>query len=127
MRTKTIYVSFDGIEFDDELKCEKYEHKMIQEQYANVLTVYDKNGETIDLYDDYLVNNISQYIVCKNKEALNYINKIFESNGYSTIDVYQPTFPSSYYYDDCTESWIDIAETVTVLQGQIDKLKKYIV
>lgn len=127
MRTKTIYVAFDGVEFDDELKCEKYEHEMIQEQYANVLTVYDENGKVVDLYNDYLVNNNSKYIICKNKEALNFINKIFQSNGYSTIDIYKPTFPSSYYYDDCVEKWCDIKKTITMLQEQIDKLKKYTV
>ena len=125
MIEKTIYIAFDGKEFEDENECERYESKELQDKYGESLFVYDKDGKKISLDEDYHLCQYSQYITCKTKEALDYLNKIFD--GYvNTID-YNGKFPVSFYYDFTADRWREIAPHIKELQKEIDMLSKYIV
>lgn len=126
MTEKTIYIAFDGKEFEDENECEKYESKELQNKYGKDLLVYDKNDELIALDNDYRLSQDSAYVLCKSEEALNYINKTFDYNGVNNID-YDGKFPASFYYDFATDEWKEIAPHIKELQKEIDMLSKYIV
>ena len=125
MTEKTIYIAFDGKEFEDYSECEKYESKELQNKYGESLFVYNEDGKKISLDEDYRLCQDSHYITCKTKEALDYLNKIFD--GYvNTID-YDGKFPASFYYDFTTDRWKEIAPHIKELQDKIDMLSKYIV
>lgn len=131
MTEKTIYIAFDGKEFEDYNECEIYESKELSDKYCKDLLVYDINGELIMLNNNYALCQKSVYIICKSEEALNYINKTFEND--STNEIYcdkiycDGNFPASFYYDFITNKWKEIAPRIKELQDEIDMLSKYIV
>mgnify|MGYP005858034327 CR=1 FL=1 len=126
MTEKTVYVAFDGKEFEDYSECESYESKELKNKYGKDLLVYDENGELIALDNDYWLSQSSAYIICKSEEALNYLNKIFKNNGVNEIYC-DGNFPASFYYDFTTDEWEEIATRIKELQDEIDMLSKYIV
>ena len=126
MTEKTIYIAFDGKEFEDYSECERYESKELQNKYGKDLLVYDENGELIALDNDYWLSQSSAYVLCKSEEALNYINKTFDYNRVNNID-YDGNFPASFYYDFTTDEWKEIKSRIKELQDEIDMLNKYIV
>lgn len=126
MIEKTVYVAFDGKEFEDYSECESYESKELENKYGKDLLVYDENGELIALDNDYWLSQSSAYIICKSEEALSYLNKIFKNNGVNKIYC-DGNFPASFYYDFTTDEWEEIATRIKELQDEIDALSKYIV
>ena len=126
MIEKTIYVAFDGKEFEDYNECERYESKELQNKYGKELLVYNEDGELIPFNNDYRLSQDSAYVVCKSEEALNYLNKTFNDNRVNKID-YNGKFPVSFYYDFMTDRWKEIATHIKELQKEIDMLSKYIV
>ena len=126
MIEKTIYVAFDGKEFEDYSECGRYESKKLQNKYGKDLLVYNEDGELIALDNDYWLSQSSAYVLCKSEEALNYINKTFDYNGVNNID-YDGNFPASFYYDFTTDEWKEIKSRIKELQDEIDMLSKYIV
>ena len=126
MTKKTVYIAFDGKEFEDENECERYESKELQNKYGKDLLVYDENGKLIALDNDYWLSHSSAYIICKSEKALNYLNKIFDYNGVNNVD-YDGNFPASFYYDFTTDEWKEIEHRIKELQDEIDMLSKYVV
>ena len=126
MTEKTIYIAFDGKEFEDYSECERYESKELQDKYGKDLLVYNEDGELIPFNNDYRLSQDSAYVVCKSEEALNYLNKTFNDNRVNKID-YNGKFPTSFYYDFNTDEWKEIATHIKELQKEIDMLSKYIV
>lgn len=126
MKEKTIYIAFDGKEFEDENECEKYESKGLQDKYGKDLLVYNNNGTLLSFDNDYCLSQESAYVVCKSKEALNFLNKMFGDNRVNKID-YNGNFPASFYYDFTIDEWEEIAPRIKELQDEIDMLNKYIV
>lgn len=126
MIEKTIYVAFDGKEFEDYSECERYESKELQDKYGKDLLVYDEKDKLLSLDNDYRLSQDSAYVVCKSKEVLNYLNKIFNDNGTNNID-YNGNFPASFYYNFETDEWEEIESHIKELQEEIDMLSKYIV
>lgn len=126
MIKKTIYIAFDGKEFEDYNECERYESKELKNKYGEDLLVYDEDGELIALNDDYWLSQSGVYVVCKSDKALNYLNKIFKNNNVNEI-YYYDNFPASFYYDFEIDGWKEIAPRIKELQEEIDMLSKYIV
>lgn len=48
MTEKTIYIAFDGKEFDDEGDCREYELNTKLKDIGDDLLLYDKNGKKIE-------------------------------------------------------------------------------
>ena len=126
MIEKTVYIAFDGKEFEDYSKCERYESKELQDKYGKDLLVYNEDGELIPFNNDYRLSQDSAYVVCKSEEALNYLNKTFNDNRVNKID-YNGKFPVSFYYDFMTDKWKEIEHRIKELQDEIDMLSKYVV
>lgn len=126
MIEKTIYIAFDGKEFEDENECERYEDKERQDKYGKDLLVYNNNGTLLPFDNDFRLSQDSAYVVCKSKEALNFLNKMFGDNRVNKIN-YDGKFPVSFYYDFTTDEWEEIVPHIKELQEEIDMLSKYIV
>ena len=126
MTEKTVYVAFDGKEFEDYSECERYESKELQDKYGKDLLVYNEDDELIPFNNDYRLSQDSAYVVCKSEEALNYLNKTFNDNRVNKID-YNGKFPTSFYYDFNTDEWKEIEHRIKELQDEIDMLSKYII
>lgn len=126
MTEKTIYIAFDGKEFEYENECKRYESKELQDKYGKDLLAYNDYGTLLPLDNDYRLSQDSAYVVCKSKEALNYLNKIFNDNRTNNID-YNGNFPASFYYNFETDEWEEIESHIKELQEEIDMLSKYIV
>lgn len=127
MTEKTIYIAFDGKEFEDYNKCEIYESKRLQDKYDKDLLVYDAdNNKLIPINEDYCLAQESGYVICKTKEALDYLNNVFKNNHCSQIS-YCDKFPVSFYYDFEIGKFMEIEPKIKQLQEEIDMLSKYIV
>ena len=126
MIEKTVYIAFDGKKFENYSECERYESKELQDKYGKDLLVYNEDGELIPFNNDYRLSQESAYVVCKSKEALNFLNKTFGDNGVNNID-YNGNFPASFYYDFNTDEWKEIEHRIKELQDEIDMLSKYVV
>ena len=126
MTEKTIYIAFDGKEFEDENECERYESKELQNKYGKDLLVYNEEGELLSFGNVYCLCKESAYVVCKSEEALNFVNKMFSFNIANKI-YYKGNFPASFYYDFNTDEWKEIEYRIKELQDEIDMLSKYIV
>ena len=126
MTEKTIYIAFDGKEFEDYSECGRYESKKLQNKYGESLFVYNEDGELIPFNNDYYLSQNSVYVVCKSEEALNFLNKMFSVNSVNKI-YYEGNFPASFYYDFTTDEWKEIESRIKKLQDEIDMLSKYIV
>lgn len=127
MTEKTVYITFDGKEFDDKNECERYESKELQDKYGKDLLVYDdENNELIPISDDYCLSQESAYAICKTKEALNYLNNVLKDNHCKQIN-YCGKFPVSFYYDFEVDEFRELETKIKQLQDEIDALSKYIV
>lgn len=129
MTEKTVYIAFDDKEFEDENECRRYESKELQKRYGKNLLVYNKNGELLPLDEDYRLAQESAYVICKTKQALDYLNETFEYNGIDEIyyNGKYGKFPVSFYYDFTIDEWKEIKPRIKELQDEIDMLSKYIV
>ena len=126
MTEKTIYIAFDGKEFENYSECERYESKELEDKYGKDLLVYDNNGKLLPFDNDYHLSQYSVYVVCKSEEALNFLNKMFSVNSVNKI-YYEDNFPASFYYDFETDEWEEIEHRIKELQDEIDMLSKYVV
>lgn len=126
MTEKTVYVAFDGKEFEDYNECERYESKELQDKYGKDLLVYNEDGELIPLDNDYCLCEDSAFVVCKSEKALNFLNKIFSANRTNKV-YYEGNFPASFCYNFETDEWEEIAPHIKQLQNEIDMLSKYII
>ena len=126
MTEKTIYIAFDGKEFENYSECERYESKELEDKYGKDLLVYDNNGKLLPFDNDYHLSQNSVYVVCKSEEALNFLNKMFSVNSVNKI-YYEGNFPASFYYDFETDEWEEIEHRIKELQDEIDMLSKYVV
>ena len=52
MTEKTIYIAFDGKEFEGYSECKRYESKELKDKYGKDLLVYNEDGELIPLDND---------------------------------------------------------------------------
>ena len=81
MIEKTIYVAFDGKEFDDEYKCIKYELSEHGKNVGNDLLMYDKNGKQI-FVKDYRFGDID-YVIFKSKQAYDWFDLLMDYYEYT--------------------------------------------
>ena len=126
MTEKTVYIAFDGKEFEDYNECERYESKELQDKYGRNLLVYNEKNELLPLDSDYRLSQESAYAICKTEETLNYLNNVLKDNHVNQINYYGK-FPVSFYYDFNTDEWEEIVPHIKELQEEIDMLSKYVV
>lgn len=126
MIEKTIYVAFDGKEFDDEGDCREYELNTKLKNIGDDLLLYDKNGKKIEKIDNQLLAESIDYIVVKSEKAYEYFVEQMDYFGLNYPDYYNSPI-CSYYYDYDENEWINIEDRVQCLQLEIDKLSKYLI
>ena len=126
MIEKTIYVAFDGKEFDDEGDCREYELNTKLKDIGDDLLLYDKNGKKIEKIDNQLLAESIDYIVVKSEKAYEYFVEQMDYFGLNYPDYYNSPI-CSYYYDYDENEWINIEDRVQCLQLEIDKLSKYLI
>ena len=116
MTEKTIYIAFDGKEFNNKENCIEYET-------GKFLEVYDKNGEIID-NERYDISECGTYIVCKTKEALEYFNINCVQNYIDPIVYEENTFPVSFVWK--YNNWHNIKGLIARYQDEINILSEYL-
>ena len=126
MTEKTIYVAFDGKEFDDESDCREYELNTKLKDIGDDLLLYDKNGKKIEKIDNQLLAESIDYIVVKSEKAYEYFVEQMDYFGLNYPDYYNSPI-CSYCYDYDENEWINIEDRVQCLQLEIDKLSKYLI
>ena len=112
MKEKTVYIAFDGEEFDNEYDCREYE--------------LSENGKKIEKIDNQLLAESIDYIVVKSEKAYEYFVEQMDYFGLNYPDYYNSPI-CSYYYDYDENEWINIEDRVQCLQLEIDKLSKYLI
>ena len=126
MIEKTIYVAFDGKEFDNEYDCREYELNTKLKDIGDDLLLYDKNGKKIEKIDNQLLAESIDYIVVKSEKAYEYFVEQMDYFGLNYPDYYNsPICSYCYNYDE--NEWINIEDRVQCLQLEIDKLSKYLI
>ena len=126
MTEKTIYIAFDGKEFDNEYDCREYELNTKLKDIGDDLLLYDKNGKKIEKIDNQLLAESIDYIVVKSEKAYEYFVEQMDYFGLNYPDYYNSQI-CSYYYDYDENEWINIEDRVQCLQLEIDKLSKYLI
>ena len=126
MTEKTIYITFDGKEFDNEYDCREYELNTKLKDIGDDLLLYDKNGKKIEKIDNQLLAESIDYIVVKSEKAYEYFVEQMDYFGLNYPDYYSSPI-CSYYYDYDENEWINIEDRVQCLQLEIDKLSKYLI
>ena len=131
MTEKTIYIAFDGKEFEDEYDCREYE---LSENGKNVgnndLLTYDENGKQMFVSQADCDYERIDYVVFKSKPAYDYFAQLMDSCGLSCpneIEAEYSNYKCSYYYDYEYDEWRNINNKIEKLQSQIDNLSKYLV
>ena len=126
MTEKTIYIAFDGKEFDNEYDCREYELNTKLKDIGDDLLLYDKNGKKIEKIDNQLLAESIDYIVVKSEKAYEYFVEQMDYFGLNYPDYYNsPICSYCYNYDE--NEWINIEDRVQCLQLEIDKLSKYLI
>ena len=122
METKTIYIAFDGREFEDDTECYEYEMDKQLLNVHNDLIMRDADGNEIGM------NQFGEcyYLTCKTKAAAEVVwDWGYEYQGYDT-----PWYskigakPGNYFYDTNTEKWYDVDEEIKKLEERLNFLKK---
>ena len=126
MTEKTIYIAFDGKEFEDEYDCREYELNTKLKDIGDDLLLYDKNGKKIEKIDNQLLAESIDYIVVKSEKAYEYFVEQMNYFGLNYPDYYNSPI-CSYCYDYDENEWINIEDRVQCLQLEIDKLSKYLI
>ena len=126
MTEKTVYIAFDGKQFDDEGDCREYELNTKLKDIGDDLLLYDKNGKKIEKIDNQLLAESIDYIVVKSEKAYEYFVEQMDYFGLNYPDYYNSPI-CSYYYDYDENEWINIEDRVQCLQLEIDKLSKYLI
>ena len=126
MTEKTVYIAFDGKEFDNEYGCREYELNTKLKDVGDDLLLYDKNGKKIEKIDNQLLAESIDYIVVKSEKAYEYFVEQMDYFGLNYPDYYNSPI-CSYYYDYDENEWINIEDRVQCLQLEIDKLSKYLI
>lgn len=126
MTEKTVYIAFDGEEFDNEYDCREYELNTKLKDIGDDLLLYDKNGKKIEKIDNQLLAESINYIVVKSEKAYEYFVEQMDYFGLNYPDYYNSPI-CSYYYDYDEDEWINIEDRVQCLQLEINKLSKYLI
>ena len=126
MTEKTVYIAFDGKEFDNEYDCREYELNTKFKDIGDDLLLYDKNGKKIEKIDNQLLAESIDYIVVKSEKAYEYFVEQMDYFGLNYPDYYNSPI-CSYCYDYDENEWINIEDRVQCLQLEIDKLSKYLI
>ena len=126
MTEKTIYIAFDGKQFDNEYDCREYELNTKLKDIGDDLLLYDKNGKIIEKIDNQLLAESIDYIVVKSEKAYEYFVEQMDYFGLNYPDYYNSPI-CSYCYDYDENEWINIEDRVQCLQLEIDKLSKYLI
>ena len=126
MTEKTVYIAFDGKEFDNEYDCREYELNTKLKDIGDDLLLYDKNGKKIEKIDNQLLAESIDYIVVKSEKAYEYFVEQMDYFGLNYPDYYNSPI-CSYCYDYDENEWINIEDRVQCLQLEIDKLSKYLI
>lgn len=124
MITKTIYVAFDGKEFDYEDDCEKYESATELKELGDDLLLYDKDGNRIEVLNDELIDKI-EYIITKSERAYNCLVEKMDYYGYQYP--FNSQLPICSYYNYDKQKWCDIKDKIEDLQEELDELSKYLI
>ena len=125
MTKKTIYIAFDGKQFDDEDKCVEYESLAKAKEIGDDLLLYDKNGNRIKTINYASADKID-YIIVKSEKAYDYLEEKMDNYGldYPSFSSKLPIY--SYYSYDKNE-WCDIKDKIEDLQEELDRLNKYLI
>ena len=130
MTEKTIYIAFDGKEFDNEYDCREYELSENAKNIGDDLLMYDENGKQMFITQFDCNYNRIDYVIFKSKIAYDYFAKKmydYDISYPNEEEVKSNNYKCSYYYDYEYDKWRDINNKIAELQSQIDNLSKYIV
>ena len=130
MTEKTIYIAFDGKEFEDEYDCREYELSENAKNIGDDLLMYDENGKQMFITQSDCNYNRIDYVIFKSKPAYDCFALWMDYYGYTCPneeEVKSNNYKCSYYYDYEYDKWRDINNKIAELQSQIDNLSKYIV
>ena len=131
MTKKTIYVAFDGKEFEDEYDCREYELSENAKNIGDDLLTYDENGKQIFITQSDCNYNRIDYVIIKSKIAYDcFTKKMYDYCDIPYLneeEVKSNNYKCSYYYDYEYDEWRNINNKIAELQSQIDNLSKYLV
>lgn len=96
MTVKKIYISDDGIEFQNEWECADYEAKIRANRFKDAALLFDKDGKPLCLTEKGFEE--AWFIRCKTKEAAEYL---FNEFG----DTYDNPWWGSHAYDLKAGCW----------------------
>jgi hypothetical protein len=105
MIKRTIYIADDEKEFKDESECYFYDWRLKAKKVQDKLKIYDYNFSPMDIEKKPDSGEIA-YIRADTDEAVIFINKWFEEEGY-----YAHINDTGFWYHDDSDNWLDLEKT----------------
>lgn len=112
---RTVYIADDGMEFDNEYECEKYERK--EKLKDNTIVMLDSKNNLLD-------NKIEKFESClaisiKNRRDLDIVQYMSEYTGCSC-----PCNIGDFYYNLSNDEWEFLDDSIEELEEELNYLKK---
>lgn len=126
MTEKTIYIAFDGKQFDYKDDCVKYEATTELKEIGDDLLLYDKDGNRIEAINGESIDKI-EYIIIKSERAYNFLAEKIDYYGYPYLYPFNSQLPICSYYNYDEQKWCDIKDRIEDLQEELDRLSKYLI
>lgn len=111
-KTKTIYVAFDGTEFDNQIECANYESKKSQETVVNLrnFEIDFPLADSSSSYCAYLVHSENEYEMLKTYVANDYCEAYaneceYKGNGWYVLQGNDSGFATLYKLSEIIEWW----------------------
>ena len=123
MTEKTTYVcDICGKEFKDAYDCETHEKEEAYKEFEKDVVFFDENREPINGCPTGKDLEGCSAIWVNTKEAFDYVNQLFDNNGYYGMPYLSGEFPALYYYRN--EEWAILDEDFQKLLSLKNKFTK---
>lgn len=132
MTIETIYISVDGISFDNKESCERYEACLIEgyKEVKGKTKFYDKDFNILPFptIEEFYRGQEYKYlddidIISTETDYFTDINYFFDRAGYCTKIVHQPSAIDLYVYDDGEGDYLPIDEKAIEALTFVKKLQ----
>lgn len=135
MTTKTLFIAYDGEEFDSEQACYDYEHRYDDILSSNIC-FFDVHHNLIKVKEDsnpvgFIDNTYAIYIPFGQEEMVRRIHQWFRDEGIeSPWGIYKEPknlYVGYHYYDTTKDEWVSLDEQLQKINSVRDNLMRQVI
>lgn len=135
MTTKTLFIAYDGEEFESEKACYDYEHRY-DDIFLSNISFFDFRHNLIKVKEDsnfvdIIENAYAIHIPFGQEEVIRRIHQLYRDEGIeSPWGIYKEPknlYVGYHYYDDSTDKWVSLDEQLQRLNSIRDNLMRQVI